>query len=146
MYPNPILKSFFYKNLLFKLHRTGALGCWALSRQGTRSHRHWGEWALGCWVLGSSIVRIVTYFTRTNQCWTNIDIWTEYEYEYIRVPKFHQIQIWIYSGFKLLPNTNINIYSGSKFSLNMNLFVVQIFTEYEYIQVPNLSNQNQHKF
>ena len=61
------------------------------------------------------------------QCWTNINIWTEYEYEYIRVSKFHRIRIWIYSGFKLLPNTN------------MNIFGFQIFTEYEYefIRVSN---------
>ena len=90
-----------------------------------------------------------------SQCWTNIDIWTEYEY--IRVSNFHRIRMRISSGFKFSPNINTNIYRfqnfteyeygyirasklyririylNSKFSPNTNIFRFQIFPEFEYI-------------
>ena len=91
--------------------------------------------------------------------WTNINIWTNYGY--IRVSKFHRIWIRIYSGFKISPNMNTFEFQNfteyeyeyirvSKFHQIQIIFRFwncteyeyeyirfQIFTECEYIWVPN---------
>ena len=81
------------------------------------------------------------------QCVTNTILRPEYEYEYIRVDIFRQIQIQIYSGWHFLANTNTNIF-GSHFldkyeyeyilfyqkwsKMNMNTIIRTDICEYDY--------------
>jgi len=81
------------------------------------------------------------------QCNTNINYWTEYEYECIRNVKFHRIQISNIFVSNKLVEYEYRIYSFlANFRIRIsNIFVLSKLDEYEYriySFLANLSNTN----